>query len=485
MNKLTKFYDMTYYAAMLQRFLSTGLVELRDAADPLGAYLAQLFRDPLIRVQALSNTLNARIFEGITMRFVSDMLDKMRFNAQRLQSDVRQLGKAVEWSYRKRQDGWQGLVETIAQKYEAYGFDKQFFLDQFERADGADAALWERMVDAWRVAMERKMREQSEELIRRRQSNMRQHFEHCLDEIPKCLQKHRCSDIEFRQAWNMMDGGWNEVEFKRYLRVVRLQKQYPQIAALANRMGRIADDAGHHWMSFAAGQTMKLDHAAHSDIVGITTGRDLGALLPSEVAVAADDSLQDIFFERFATGRLQMFRHRSEMLKSSRRVSRRPALRRGAMIVCIDHSQSMEGRPEQVAQSALLRVLSIAHEQRRKCYLIGFSVGMHALDVGHNPATAFDFFRAAAGGGTNPEAMIAEMLRVLESDDTYTTADVLWITDFRFLPTNRSQLQSMRRRHEKGTSFFALQVGRSKYVEPWRPLFDEVLQADYILSRRF
>lgn len=56
-------------------------------------------------------------------------------------------------------------------------------------------------------------------------------------------------------------------------------------------MGRKADDSGKERLCAAEGTDLMIDHASGSDIEGITIGNDVNALLPSEWAQCADESL--------------------------------------------------------------------------------------------------------------------------------------------------------------------------------------------------
>ena len=87
-------------------------------------------------------------------------------------------------------------------------------------------------------------------------------------------------------------------------------------------MGRIADDEGSKQVYVTEGSVYKLAHSQKSDILGVTIGNDLNALLPSELLYYADSELQDVFMLKYFTQKLQTFRYKSEIMQPSRRLER-------------------------------------------------------------------------------------------------------------------------------------------------------------------
>lgn len=115
-----------------------------------------------------------------------------------------------------------------------------------------------------------------------------------LNKIPEYLEEHQVDKEEFYQAWNMMNGLWNTIDFENIRKIVKLQKEYPELLKVANRMGRIADDEGSKQVYVTEGSVYKLAHSQRA-IFGVTIGNDLNALLPSELLYYADSELQDVF----------------------------------------------------------------------------------------------------------------------------------------------------------------------------------------------
>ena len=55
-----------------------------------------------------------------------------------------------------------------------------------------------------------------------------------------------------------MSGMWNTVDFERIRKIVRIQKEYPEVVKVANKMGRMADDEGQEQLHVAQGNVYKM-----------------------------------------------------------------------------------------------------------------------------------------------------------------------------------------------------------------------------------
>lgn len=473
--------------SILQRYVDTGIADLSDKQDVLNVYLVNIMNDPLIKVQVLGSEVCASIFMNVMLRFINDIIDKMKFKCQMAQSDIRQMGETMQWSYRKKQDGWQGLVFMLDSKYGDYGFDKNFYIKTFSKPGRLenDKTTWEKMIYDWNEALKQKMRHDVGNSIDSADDANEKKLNSYMNEIPKYLKQEQIDKDDFMQAWGMMNGSWNTSDFQRLIRIVHLQQQYPQIVKITNKMGRIASDDGSQWLSLVQGSTQKVEHSSHSDILGVTVGNDINALMPTEMAYASDDQLEDVFLNRFVSHKLQVFRYKSEVMKPARQMNICRMMRRGPMIVCVDTSGSMVGKPEKISHSVLLRILSIAHQQRRSCFLIGFSVSINPIDVVRNTSMVLNFFSHGTSGDTNASRMLDKIFELIETNDRYMNADILWVSDYRIPMPDKSQLLKIQHYRTIGTRFYGLQIGVSVMVETWRPYFDEIEQISYTHHRLY
>lgn len=477
-------FDNTVYIQMLDTYMETGECEkVKEGKwDPLYSYIESVMNDPLIKIQVLSDDVCAKYFYDTMMFFIVSCLARERFNIQRSQSERESMKLALEWSQRKRREGWQALLKHIGGKYQKYGFDKRFYQGEFgKRGKYADESVWEKMVDDWREAFEEQRKEQQEQNINER--DIKNILYSNIKSIPEYLQKNKIEKEEFFQAWGMMEGLWNTYNFERIRKIVSIQKEYPIITEIANQIGRVAADEGNEVVYVSGGSIYQLEHSSKCDIQGITVGNNLNALLPIELAQYADEELEDLFTYKYLENKLQTFQCKSGVIQPFRQLETKSAKRKGPIIVCLDTSESMAGKPQKIANSLLIKILEISDLQKRDCFLIAFSVSIYPIDVRKEKKRLLDFFSNLASGGTDSTQMLGLVFDLLQSKKEYINAGVLWISDFK-IPLPASGLQHrMLEYKQTGTHFYGLQIGTIVQNE-WQSFFEHIYQIGYVPSRK-
>ena len=439
MNTTVTRYDTAFYVQALDRFVATGECAETDT-EPLYAYLLSVMNDSMVKVQVLGDEVCARIFYDTMIQFIQLNLEKERYNLRKSQSERTGMKLVLEWSMAKRKDGWQALLQQISDKYREYGFDSRFYRSHFGTEGGyADDEVWEKMVDDWEDAFQLKMHEEKEKEIAFRKDALERRLRSNLKDIPEYIRQNRVDKDEFFQTWGMMSGLWNTVDFERIRKIVR--------------------------------------------ILGISTGNDLNALLPIELAHSADSELEDLFVYKYLTRKLQTFRYKSEIMQPARRIETKPARPKGPMIVCLDTSGSMAGKPEKITHSLLIKLLEIADRQRRNCFLIAFSVSIHPIDVRKERARLLEFFSKTACGDTDATRMLEATFHLLKEGKEYMNADVLWVSDFKIPHSSPAFMEEIRRCREAGTHFYGLQIGITD--NEWAPFFDHIYRVEYTPSQQY
>ena len=301
--------------------------------------------------------------------------------------------------------------------------------------------------------------------------------------VPEYVTQHAVSDDEFEQCWALMGGIWNVLEFERIRLIVGLQKQYPQVLEVAKVLGRIADEEGGERVPLGGGNAMKIEHAAPSDIEGVTIGNDLTSMLPSEMAQMVDDDLNGLFVYKFATRNLQNFRYKSAVMHPSHKLQLRRARQKGPMVVCLDTSGSMAGQPERISHALIVKLLQLALRQDRDFLLIAFSYMAKAFEVRQNRARLLDFFRKQASGDTDVTDMLELCIDTLMSKPEYMSADVCLVSDYKMPVANDSLMKRVMDLRERGTRFYGLQIGETSFKE-WPRYFYRIWQLNYKLNIR-
>lgn len=102
------------------------------------------------------------------------------------------------------------------------------------------------------------------------------------------------------------------------------------------------------------------------DIDGVSLGNDLDSLLPTEIAMMDSPT----FYAKFAKRQLQQFSSKAAQNKREKSTVhyKKPRLLQGPMIICIDTSGSMSGRPLEIAKSLLQQLAAIAKKKREAVF---------------------------------------------------------------------------------------------------------------------
>lgn len=500
-------YDPRTYILVVDTFVETGELPpgfvgdggslTFDVSDPMFVYLFKIMSDPNIRARVLSSKIMALAFRDTMVEFIINVCQKVHYNYMRASGEMKRAEEAKTWSMQKRQQGTQALLEQLEEDHRKDGFDKEFFERLFSSHGMDEEDIWNKMCDDWKQSIQNDLREKTEDAAKARTVSLEKHLASKLDRVKKQLDDSGADNMQAIQAWKMMNGQWTESEFEKAMNVVKIQNKYPEIAEVCRRMGRIVNEQDKDMMMIASGTRFKIEHSTGSDIEGVTMGNDFNALLPHEVVQFSDDMLEDLFYQRFVTKRLQMFRYKSEMAKPSRKLNWKHASRKGPMIACVDSSASMSGVPMKIASSLLGRLEVTAEMLKRDCFLIDFSVDIRAIDLKER----FREYRLNSlglrskeenfsgglfpilNGGTDARKMLEMTFQLLESNPRYQNADVLWITDFLIPLPDRLLLQKLQQYRKSGTKFYGFQIG----VEPteWDKYIDKIYKIYYKIPSRF
>lgn len=477
-----RFYSGEYYEEHIDKYLAIGVFENPDDEDALCNYLTELLNRPIVKIAALADPLKSTIFKRTIMRFIYSVLDRIRFDFQKAQNEKNRIREALSWTPKKRSHGWQGLVKDATKKYGEYGFPGNFYKRLFSDEENArDPKMWETMCLDWNRALMNKLKKVKEDATEQSKRNFETQWSDNQKNIKSYLDSTGTSQEQFRQCWNMMNGLWTTFDFERLLSQVKLQKVYPEISQIVGKMGRVSRDIGEEWMALKQGYTQQFEHASHSDIYGVTVGHDLGSLLPSELALFMDNKTENVFIQKYLSDQLQVFRYKSEIMNPERSLNKKPTARRGPMIICLDTSGSMDGKPQKISQSLIIKAVDIAMKEKRSCFLIAFSVSIKPIDVLKECHNIISVLQKSPTGNTNATQMLDATFKLLESNPEYINADVLWVTDFVMDLVSKDRLEKLQTIRSEGTRFYGLRIGL--YKHQWEPYFDHIKTIGYVDSQ--
>jgi uncharacterized protein with von Willebrand factor type A (vWA) domain len=160
------------------------------------------------------------------------------------------------------------------------------------------------------------------------------------------------------------------------------------------------------------------------EIVDIMLGDDIRRILPSELALLADEDFEDEFFMRFLNSELAVFDTVGEEQAG-----------RGPVVICVDESGSMSGERNVWAKAISLCLLNICRREKRDFAYVGWAdarqCNVHMFPA-KKPLMAQDVVDCAShffGGGTSPLTGLTAGVKVMESAPEFKKADLVFVTD--------------------------------------------------------
>ena len=196
-------------------------------------------------------------------------------------------------------------------------------------------------------------------------------------------------------------------------------RQNQSLRELAEKVGRFIRLA-------LSEQAQKIVHGI-DEVHDIEMGNDIHKVLPSELNLLTDDSLDILFMKKFADRELLQYQ-----LRGKEKVAR------GAIICMIDSSGSMYGSRDTWARAVGIALLHIAYRQKRDFYGIIFSSGYDDLIEFSfpkgvaQPTEVLDFAEAGYHGGTDFEKPVSRGVEILEGQfdaEGSQKGDLVMVTD--------------------------------------------------------
>lgn len=266
----------------------------------------------------------------------------------------------------------------------------------------------------------------------------------------------------------------------------QLLGRLPELHELIRRLGRKAGLRAAPKKALAqredlrAGAGVVRSPMMQAETSGITRSDGRLLLLPSELSLLAYANAQPLRSNavgakalhrlRRAEASLLSYERSAWMEEKARNLSWRefrPAFERGPLICCVDTSRSMAGKEEAVAKAAVLEILRLAENERRRCHLFFFS-GPNQLEELEIPAPpippaawqgVLEFLGRSFQGTTDLDAPLAASLQCLEGyESIWQTADLLFVTDSKVEEPSIKLLEKLKAFRKEGLRVFALIV---------------------------
>ncbi len=272
-------------------------------------------------------------------------------------------------------------------------------------------------------------------------------------------------------GWDLSQTLWQDTSFDLIEQYQELLEDEEAIKELADLLGKMRE-AEIEMQQESLEKTIirqewVKDPLLRSEIAGVHESDDLNNLLSSEAGLLGNEATEDLFLKKFTAKGLLTFRYEDQRLerstdKTTEVYNKVKEKEKGPFIICVDTSESMMGRPEEIAKVCTLAILKMALQENRQAYLINFSQGIETLDL-QDVAGSLDalaaFLRMSFYGGTDISLALHESFRQLRQEQ-YQDADVLVISDFIMYRIDPRVLEEVKYfQHNQGTQFHSLTLG--------------------------
>lgn len=360
--------------------------------------------------------------------FFAALLEQYRALQLEAMKELAMIALFNEASIEKKREMWQEVCRTIEAGYSKYDVNLPGYAAQFKTDD--KEAIFSALTSDWENACKAKLDKKERQMLNR-------------------------AKMQFEQL--SREAGTRDYEDKK--KVEKYIHRYPQLKEIVDLIGRDKDSSKEEKDSvvYRFMPTSVAKNSSVEEIDRVESGDNLERVLPVELSMP-----EDLFYKRYATKELQQFsspgKDKPRKIEEHRKD---PRLTKGPIIVSIDTSGSMTGRPQQIAFSLLKQLLRMAKKQKRSCYLISFSVRSKSIDLAkpRNWGRIDNFLEQSFSGGTDGEQMLADAIRVLQKG-IYEMADVLIISDFEFPVPVAATMDKINREKALGTRFYGLKIGR-------------------------
>lgn len=207
-----------------------------------------------------------------------------------------------------------------------------------------------------------------------------------------------------------------------------------------------------------------------TNTTGVKFGDDLPIILPHQLAMRRNKTLNTLFKMQFAEKKLLELEQNEKIMEEHEITKLTKMVRpedKGPFILCIDTSGSMQGEPEIIAKAMAMAIIRIANKENRKVFIINFSVKIseyEVSDLGKNFDKFFNFLSHSFCGGTDIEPAIENAVAKAKEKD-YQNADIIMISDFLISSLSAKLDEEVQLLKEKKVRFHALSIGTSQITK--------------------
>ena len=439
---------LTAYDEAFDFYMDRG--RMPDAVPPndlLGGFMQQAIQEnPQLDSQ---DPLWKDIMKEEILKFIEAMLKLFEPAEKQYQEEKTLIRVFSLGGIEKKRELWPKVYGTIKQQYKPEEVNIDGYVQQFK--ESAPESVFGPLIRDWDTACDNQLKEYE----------------------AACIEKNKT-------YWEQNIREHGNTDYKERKKIQKMFYSYPQMVEIVNMIGREKpqredekDETIRRYLPL-----LPSPPTPAVEVEEITNGNNLQHLLPIETAILADRQTESLFYYKYAMSQLQLFANKPKIetkMKVEQTKKKEPRLEKGPIIVSIDTSGSMYGRPLELATCLLRQLLFMAKKQKRNCFLISFSVRAQSIDLS-KPGSwkkLDSFLSDYYSGGTDGNEMLKAGIKMSNSEK-YAMADMLIISDFIFDPPNDRVSQFMQEERQKGTRFYGLQIGRDSHV--YDTILDKVWQ---------
>lgn len=404
-------------------------------SDLLRVFIGQTIQDnPQLESQ---ESLWTELFKEELMKFIEAMLHLFQPIEEYHRKEQAFIAVFVSGGIAQKRNMWEQAVKVIKSQYKSDELNLEGYRNQLNDSESEEQVetILNTMGKEWKQASDEKEVERKKKLI---EDNLLRWERH--------IKEHGMSDYKERRKIEHFF--YSFPELKDLLRIIGREQ---------SKREDEMDDTVKHYLPLLPSPPRPAAEAEE-----VANGNDLQHLLPSETAILSERQTEDLFYYKYTTRQLQLFANRPKnesQFETEQTQKKKPRIEKGPIIVAVDTSGSMSGRPMKIAYAVLLQLLRLARKQKRKVFLISFSVRAKFLDLSlpRNWMRLNSFLEDRFSGGTDGEEMLNLSVKMLQSK-AFGMADVLIISDFDFPLPKDSTWKKMLEEHSKGTCFYGLKI---------------------------
>lgn len=368
----------------------------------------------------------------------------------------------------------QQLQPAFAARYEPEELDAAFYVGQlarFPRADARWQALRRHFMQKWKTLLDARERTYQLAHVERLCNDyfrmVREHVDGVQDQKEGVGPGSRLAWLQLTQSPAMRE---KLRQLSRVMRRSRLVKE------LNKALGRKEADEARLYRAMAGRTPVELwRRASRSDIVGVTEGDDLNALLPLEYGYLSEPQLEGLFLRRWSEKKLAVFDavsrqrlHADASPRHGRDMQKR--MQKGPFVVCVDTSTSMRGDAELLAKAIVLCVALLSERMGRTCRVVLFSDQATSIDLDNlytdlprlEPFLCNSFY-----GGSDIQAAMGDAASAL-LEERFAYADMLWLSDFEMPPASAFLRHCVEELKERDLRLYSVAFGtrcESSYLD--------------------